>query len=79
MIYHEATFGNDMEKMARDTMHSTAADAAKCAINSGAGKLLIGHFSSRYRDIELLLNEAKTIFPETFIAEEGREFNIQQL
>lgn len=79
MIYHEATFGNDMEKMARDTMHSTAADAAKCALNSGAGKLLIGHFSSRYRDIEMLLNEAKTIFPETFIADEGREFNIQQV
>ncbi len=77
MIYHEATFGNDMEKMAHDTMHSTAADAAKCALNTGAAILLLGHFSSRYRDIDVLLNDAKTIFPDTFIAEEGREFNIQ--
>ena len=79
LIYHEATFGNDMEKMARDTMHSTAADAAICARKSRAGKLLIGHFSSRYRDVKVLLNEAKAIFPESFIAEEGVEFNIQQV
>ncbi|GAB1474878.1 ribonuclease Z [Bacteroidota bacterium] len=79
LIYHEATFGNDMEKMARDTMHSTAADAAKCAADSGAERLLIGHFSSRYRDVEVLLNEARAIFPETFVADEGMEFNIQQV
>lgn len=79
LIYHEATFGNDMEKMARDTMHSTAADAAKCAADSGAEQLLIGHFSSRYRDVEVLLNEARAIFPETFVADEGMEFNIQQV
>ncbi len=76
LIYHEATFGNDMEKMARDTMHSTAADAAKCAKDSGAEVLLIGHFSSRYKDTGILLDEARSIFPGSFTANEGEEFNI---
>ncbi len=76
LVYHEATFGSDMKKMAEETMHSTSTDAARFAKDSGSGKLLIGHFSSRYKDLTPLLEEARELFPCTFIAEEGEEFNI---
>ncbi len=76
LLYHEATFGTDMESMANATMHSTTKDAANTALQAGAGKLIIGHFSSRYKNINVLLNEAKELFSETFIAEEGKEFEI---
>lgn len=76
LLYHETTFGADMEKMARDTMHSTAADAAICAKKASAGKLLIGHFSSRYKDQNILLEQARDIFPQSAIADPGIEFEI---
>lgn len=76
LMYHEATFANDLEKMARQTLHSTAKDAALCARNASAGRLLIGHFSSRYKDTTILLNEARRVFPETYEAEQGKEFEI---
>lgn len=70
LLYHEATFGSEEKRMARDTGHSTAAQAAKCAAQAGAGRLLIGHFSSRYKDPSVLLEEACAIFPATEIAQE---------
>ena len=76
LLYHEATFGNDMQKMAKATGHSTAAQAAKIAKMAGVGKLIIGHFSSRYKDVSALLEEARAIFPETYSAEDGTEFNV---
>ncbi len=76
LLYHESTFGADMEKMARDTMHSTAADAAICAKEAGAGRLLIGHFSSRYKDQNILLEQAIEIFPQSAVADPGVEFSI---
>lgn len=79
MIYHEATFGRDMAPTAHSTMHSTAEDAALAARDAGATRLLIGHFSSRYKDPSLLLEEAREIFPETFIAHEGMTFDIPLL
>ncbi len=76
LLYHEATFGSDMEKMAKETGHSTATQAANCAIDASAKKLLIGHFSSRYKDAIVLLDQARELFSETYIANEGMEFEI---
>lgn len=71
LLYHEATYMEDMKDRAIITGHSTAREAALIAEKSNAGKLIIGHFSSRYKDLNPLLEEARSIFPETFLAEEG--------
>ncbi len=75
-LYHEATFLHDMLARAEETFHSTALQAAEVALKSNARKLLIGHFSARYRELEPLLEEAKTLFPNTFLAIEGMTFEI---
>ena len=77
LIYHEATFAEDLRDWADKTYHSTAKDAAEIAQMAGVGKLLIGHFSSRYDDEELLLNEAKSVFPNTEAAVEGKRYKIK--
>lgn len=77
LLYHEATFGNDMKKMAKATGHSTAAQAATIAQLAGVKKLIIGHFSSRYKDVSVLVEEARAIFPETYAAEDGVAFSIE--
>lgn len=76
LLYHEATFADQDRSLAKATGHSTATDAAKTALKAGAEKLLIGHFSGRYKDISLLLKEAQSIFPRTTIATEGHSYNI---
>ena len=76
MLYHEATYDASMQKMAKLRGHSSTTDAAKVAKMAGAGKLLIGHFSSRYKELEPLLQECREIFPETYIAEEKQTFTI---
>ncbi len=76
LVYHEATFMEGELVKARETRHSTAAEAAKVARESGAKKLLIGHFSARYKDLNELLAEAVRIFPETSLAVEGETFEI---
>lgn len=76
LLYHEATFGSDLQMMATKTMHSTAQQAASCAVRASAKKLLIGHFSSRYKNVEKILYEAREVFPESYIANEGMEFDI---
>ncbi|MBN2746588.1 MAG: ribonuclease Z [Bacteroidales bacterium] len=73
LLYHEATFGDDLAEEAFKKKHSTASQAAKIAKNAKAAKLLIGHFSSRYRDVDHLRKEAQTIFPETILAYDGLE------
>ncbi|MDR1680665.1 MAG: ribonuclease Z [Prevotellaceae bacterium] len=70
LLYHEATFQSDRAELAKQTMHSTAADAATVAREAGVKKLLIGHFSSRYPSSEGFLHEAQAIFPDTEIGEE---------
>lgn len=75
-LYHEATFLHDMLARAEETFHTTALQAAEVAHKSNTQKLLIGHFSARYRDLEPLLTEAKTIFPNAFLAIEGMTFEI---
>lgn len=74
LLYHEATFGNDLSERATETWHSTAAQAAQIALQSEAKKLIIGHFSARYRSLETLLSEARAIFPQTELAVEGKTF-----
>ncbi|MBO9703581.1 MAG: ribonuclease Z [Sporocytophaga sp.] len=76
MLYHEATFLHDMESRAKETYHTTAFQAAWTAREVKAKTLLLGHFSARYKDIEPHLAEAKTLFLNSFLAEEGLEFTI---
>lgn len=77
LLYHEATFLEDHIKTAEATFHSTARQAAAIALNAGVAKLLMGHFSSRYKDLELSLKEAREIFPESHIAREGMVIEIE--
>lgn len=76
LLYHEATFEDIDKAMARETGHSTAIQAGKAAQTAEARKLLIGHFSSRYKDEQLLVNEARTIFPNTEAVIEGNSYDI---
>ena len=76
LLYHEATFLDQDRERAKLTYHSTAKDAARVANLAGVGKLLIGHFSNRYDDRGRFLDEARPIFPETYIAEEGSRFKV---
>lgn len=76
LLYHEATFLSDDQEKANETKHSTAKEAATIAARAKIKKLLIGHFSARYHSPEVLLTEAKPIFPETYLALEGETFNI---
>lgn len=77
MLYHEATYAADMRKTAKERGHATTEDAAKVAQMAGVGRLLIGHFSSRYKDLEQLLAESREIFPATDIARECETFLIE--
>lgn len=78
LLYHEATFQEDEKEKAIETRHSTAADAARMALQCKAGRLAIGHFSARYRDLEPLLEEAKAIFSNTVLAIEGNTFQLPE-
>jgi ribonuclease Z len=76
LLFHEATFTNDEQSKAKETLHSTAEQAAKIARLSGVQRLVIGHFSARYKDLAPVLEEAKAIFENTFLANEGEVFSI---
>lgn len=76
LLYHEATYSREDEKLARASFHSTAAQAAEMARLSGAGKLLLGHFSARYTDPACLLPEARAIFPNSFICSDGDRYEV---
>jgi ribonuclease Z len=77
VLYHEATFMEEEILKATETMHSTTTQAATIALKAKPGKLLIGHFSARYKELEPLLNEAKRVFANTYLAQEGETFTIQ--
>ena len=70
LLFHEATFANEDAPRAKETFHTTAAQAAEIARSAGVKKLLIGHFSARYEDESMLLQEASAIFPDTQLAKE---------
>ncbi len=76
LLYHEATYGSELKEMATKTFHSTAEDAARCAKKAAVGKLVIGHYSSRYKSIDSLVDQAREIFADTFPAKEGTKFDI---
>jgi ribonuclease Z len=76
VLYHEATFMQDKQADARAKYHSTAREAATIARKAGVKKLLIGHFSARYKDLSIMLEEAKAVFPETQLAEDGLRLEV---
>ena len=76
VLYHEATFTEEDKLKATETQHSTALQAATIATQAGVGKLLIGHFSARYRDLSPLLEEAQAKFSNTTLALEGETCTI---
>lgn len=71
LLYHEATFMQDLLERAKETFHSTASEAGTIAMKAEVKKLLIGHYSARYKELEPLLEEAKAVFNETYLAIEG--------
>lgn len=70
LLVHEATFGADMQTRAIETGHSTAREAAEVAHDADAEKLLLSHFSARYKDPAPLVEEARAVFPNTEAAQE---------
>jgi len=74
MLYHEATFLEEHLDRATSTYHSTAKEAATIAQKANVGKLLLGHFSARYKELEPLEAEAREVFAESYLAIEGEEF-----
>lgn len=76
LLYHEATFAESELTRARETYHSTARQAAEIAKAANVGKLVIGHYSSRYNELSILLQEAAAVFPKTELAEEGKVFEL---
>jgi len=79
LLYHEATFDKSMGDLAGITGHSTTLDAAKTANEANAGTLLIGHFSARYKDIMPLVEEARSLFPDTFPAVDGQTYDVSNI
>lgn len=77
LLYHEATFNEEKSENAVATKHSTARQAAMIARGANVKKLLIGHFSSRYHDLNVLLHEASAIFNNTELAIEGKTFSVE--
>ena len=76
LLYHETTYAQSEEMWAKGRGHSTTFDAAKVALKAEAKRLIIGHFSSRYKDHAILRDECRTIFENTDIANEGDTFTI---
>lgn len=76
LLFHEATFASSEAVRARQTCHSTAEQAASIARDAQVKKLLIGHFSARYETEDVLLQEAKTVFPDTLLASENLKIEL---
>ena len=72
LLYHEATFLQEMEARAKETFHTTALQAGMIAKKANVKQLMIGHYSARYKDLQPLLNEAKSVFDNTILAIEGQ-------
>jgi ribonuclease Z len=77
LLYHEATFTKELQQLAEKTYHSTAEQAGTLAKEGNVGKLIIGHFSSRYTDLNLFLDEAVANFKNTELATLGKTFEIE--
>jgi ribonuclease Z len=75
ILYHESTFLQSEENLARKTLHSTAIEAATIALKANVKQLILGHYSTRYENIKLFKDEAQTIFPEVLLAVDGKSFD----
>lgn len=78
LLYHEATFTKQLAARAKETMHSTAEQAAMLARDAGARALLLGHFSSRYKSTGAVLEEARAVFPKAIASEEGKLYRVPE-
>ena len=78
LLYHEATFTEAMRDRAHKTYHSTALEAGRIAQMANADRLIIGHFSSRYKEIEPFVQEARAIFPNTEAVVDGSTYIINR-
>jgi ribonuclease Z len=75
ILYHESTFLQTEESLAKKTLHSTAKEAATIALKANVKHLILGHYSTRYEDIKLFREEAQTIFPEVLLGDDGKSFD----
>lgn len=76
LLYHEATFLDELKKRARETFHTTALEAATLAGNAKVKQLIIGHFSARYNTLQDFEAEARSVFEPTMLAEEGKTYAV---
>ena len=74
LIYHESTYLDNLRERAEARFHCTSRQAAEIAKKAGAGRLLLGHFSSKYDTLDDFLTEAREVFPNTDLAMEGVSF-----
>jgi len=77
LLYHEATFLIEREIWANKTFHSTTEQAAQIAKKSNVGKLIIGHFSARYKELDIFLEQTKQTFPNSVLAIEGNTIEVE--
>lgn len=76
LLYHETTYLKDLEDRAAKRFHCTTHQAATIALKAGVGRLLIGHFSSKYEKLNQFEEEAREVFPETSLAIEGVSYRV---
>lgn len=79
LLFHEATFAQSELARAKETFHTTAMQAAELARAAQVGQLLIGHFSARYENENILLQEASAIFPQTLLAQETLKISVTSI
>ncbi len=75
VLYHESTFLEEHAHLCKKTKHATAKEAATIALKANVKQLILGHFSTRYGDINCFKEEAKTVFDKVLLADDGKEFN----
>jgi ribonuclease Z len=76
LLYHEATFMEDKAEDAHAKFHSTAREAATIALKANVKQLVIGHYSARYKEVGSLLEEAKQVFPNTILGQDGMRIEV---
>ena len=76
LLYHEATYLDALADQAAQRHHSTTLQAARCALEAGAKKLVVGHYSSRCTDRQAYEQECRSLFPNSFAADDGDVFDI---
>ncbi|MEM8568079.1 MAG: ribonuclease Z [Bacteroidota bacterium] len=76
LLYHETTFVKEMKQWAELTNHSTTVEAATIAARGNIKKLVIGHYSARYKELDIFLDEAREVFPNTVLAIEGESITM---